>query len=144
MSNEKNKRKDRGVLFGTFAIGDESVVDAAIDKILNTLKITNKYIFVLKDIDDPSRTLITYNAEADRDSIAKLRLFTLRLHRKKQTNTLYTINGLNMAVAKQYDGKTGRDLKLDWSDYQNSVILTYNRDMKVMRADLHKILELEL
>ena len=54
------------------------------------------------------------------------------------------INGLNMAVAKQYGGKTGRHLKLNWSDYQNSVILTYNRDIKVMRADLHKILELEL
>ncbi len=144
MSDEDGRKRDRGVLFGTFAIGDEVAVDAAIDKILNTLEITNKYIFVLKDQDDPSRTLITYNAKADRDSIAKLRMFTLRLHRKKQTNTLYTINGLNMAVAKQYGGKTGRHLKLNWSDYQNSVILTYNRDIKVMRADLHKILELEL
>ena len=144
MRDEESNRKGRRVLFGTFAIGAAADVDAAIEKILNTLELTNKYIFVLKDLDDPSRTLITYNAKADRDSITKLRLFTLRLHRKKQTNTLYTINGLNMAVAKQYDGKTGRHLKLDWSDYQNSVILTYNRDMKVMRADLHKILELEL
>lgn len=144
MSTDEKQKRDRGVLFGTFVIGDEETVNVAIDKILNTLEITNKYIFVLRDVDDSSRTLVTYNAKADRGSITKLRMFTLRLHRKKQTNTLYTINGLNMAVAKQYDGKTGRHLKLDWSDYQDSVILTYNRDMKVMRTDLHKILELDL
>jgi hypothetical protein len=143
MTENNTENQVRGVLFGTFVIGDEDAVQAAINKILETVQITNKYMFVLRDKDDESRTLLTYNAKADRTSIASLKLFTLRLHRKKQTNTLYTINGLNMAVSKQYNGKTGKHLKLDWDEYQNSVILTYNRNIKVMRADLQRILELE-
>ena len=67
---------------------------------------------------------------------------TIRIHRKKKTNTLYTINGLNKAIEKQHDGKTGKQYKLDWDEYQNSVLLTFGGALKAIRLKLDKILEI--
>lgn len=133
----------RGVLLGVFVNGDDSVVDEAVQKILESFSLTSKYIFVLKNEEEENKTLITFNAVQDRESIEKIRFFTIRLHRKKQSNTLYTINGLNLAVASENDGQTGKHLKLDWEKYTNTVLLSYNRNLKTFRIKLDKILEIE-
>jgi len=67
----------------------------------------------------------------------------MRMHRKKQTNTLYTINALNAAVASQHDGKTGRDLKLDWTQYENSILLTSGKELKAHPVEVSKIFKIE-
>lgn len=38
---------DRGVLLATFVRGEEEEIDKAIEKILDTVSLTNKFIFVL-------------------------------------------------------------------------------------------------
>tara|TARA_B100000131_G_scaffold250151_1_gene243535 strand:+ start:7009 stop:7425 length:417 start_codon:yes stop_codon:yes gene_type:complete len=133
----------RGVLLGVFVNGDDTIVDEAVQKILESFSLTSKYIFILKNEEEENKTLITFNALQDRESIEKLRFFTIRLHRKKQSNTLYTINGLNLAVAKENNGQTGKHLKLNWEEYQNTVLLSYNRSLKTFRVKLDKILEIE-
>ena len=65
------------------------------------------------------------------------------IHRKKQTNTLYTINALNAAVALDNDGQTGRHLKLDWDKYQNSILLTEGKNLKVYPVEVLKIFKIE-
>ena len=67
----------------------------------------------------------------------------MRVHRKKQTNTLYTINALNLAVAEEHDGKTGRDLKLDWSKYQDSILLTAGKKLQSHPIEVLKIFKIE-
>jgi|TARA_R110000824_G_scaffold8839_8_gene40182 hypothetical protein len=139
---ESNKQ-DRGILLATFVRGaDDSVVDEVVDSILTQHHLTNKYIFVFEDEMDPNRRIITYNAKVDKDSGVALKYFTIRIHRKKKTNTLYTINGLNRAIEKQHDGKTGKQYKLDWDEYENSIILTFGGDLKAIRLKLDKILEI--
>ena len=133
----------RGVLLGVFVNGDDTIVDEAVQKILESFSLTSKYIFILKNEEEENKTLITFNALQDRESIEKIRFFTIRLHRKKQSNTLYTINGLNLAVAKENNGQTGKHLKLNWEEYQNTVLLSYNRSLKTFRVKLDKILEIE-
>ena len=133
----------RGVILGVFVNGDDTIVDEAVQKILESFSLTSKYIFILKNEEDENKTLLTFNALQDRESIEKLRFFTIRLHRKKQSNTLYTINGLNLAVAKENNGQTGKHLKLNWEEYQNTVLLSYNRSLKTFRVKLDKILEIE-
>ena len=71
------------------------------------------------------------------------RLFTMRVHRKKVSNTLYTINALNAAVALENNGETGRHLKLNWDNYQNSIMLLTGRDLKVHKVEVLKIFKLE-
>ena len=67
----------------------------------------------------------------------------MRVHRKKLTNTLYTINALNYAVALQHDGKTGRDLKLAWDKYRNCQLLTSGNKLQVHPIEVIKIFKIE-
>ena len=143
MKSSTKDNKKRGVLLGTFVTGDDEVVDEVVQKILNTFSLTNKYIFVLKNKDEENKTLLTFNAEQDREAFKKMNYFTLRLHRKKQSNTLYTINGLNLAIAADNNGETGKHLKLDWEKYKNTILLSYNRELKTINLDLDKILEVQ-
>ena len=111
--------------------------------VLECFHLTSKYIFVLKNEEEENKTLLTFNAKQDKESLQKMNYFTIRLHRKKQSNTLYTINGLNLAIASENEGQTGKHLKLDWEKYTNTVILSYNRSLKRIPVRLDKILEIE-
>ena len=128
----------------TFVRGSEEEVEMVVQNIVNSVLLTNKYIFVMSDEEDPENRIITYNADGHNSDIREVTggHFTLRLHRKKKTNTLYTINGLNLAIQKEH-GRTGRDLQLDWEGYRNGILLSKNATLKVIQAKLEQIMEVE-
>ena len=134
----------RGVLLASFmrTLDDEKVQEE-VEFIVNNIEITNSLIFLLQDKDDPEKKIITYNALVVPGQPFNPRLFTMRMHRKEQTNTLYTINALNQAVAKQHGGKTGKHLKLDWDQYENSILLTAGSELKVHPVEVSKIFKIE-
>ena len=134
----------RGVLLASFLMtDDEQKIQEEVEFIVNNIEITNNLIFLLEDKDNPEKKIITYNAVVEKGKPFNSRLFTMRMHRKKQTNTLYTINALNAAVASQHDGKTGRDLKLDWTQYENSILLTSGKELKAHPVEVSKIFKIE-
>ena len=98
---------------------------------------------MLGDVEQPEKKVLTYNAIVERNKNLNQRLFTMRIHRKKATNTLYTINALNMAVAKDNNGETGKHLKLDWEKYSNSILLVVARELKIHPVDVLKIFRIE-
>ena len=87
--------------------------------------------------------MITYNTTSSTQKLATARLYTIRVHRKKNTNTLYTINALNAAVAKDNGGKTGKQYRLDWAQYENSLLLTKNGVLEVCPVRVVKIFKIE-
>ena len=93
--------------------------------------------------DDPERKIITYNAYLEKGKPLSSRLFTMRVHRKKASNTLYTINALNAAVAAENNGQTGRHLKLNWENYENSIMLLTGKELKIYKVDVLKIYKVE-
>mgnify|MGYP003631068154 CR=1 FL=1 len=134
----------RGVLLASFIMeNDDQKLQEEVEFIVNNTEITNNLIFLLEDTEQPEKKIITYNAFVEKGQPFNPRLFTMRMHRKKQTNTLYTINALNLAVAAQHDGKTGKDLKLDWSQYENSILLTAGKELKVHPVIVSKIFKIE-
>ena len=134
----------RGVLLASFIItDDEQKIQEEVEFIVNNIEITNNLIFLLQDTENPEKKIITYNAVVEKGKSFNPRLFTMRMHRKKQTNTLYTINALNAAVASQHEGKTGKDLKLDWTQYENSILLTAGKELKVHPVEVNKIFKIE-
>ena len=134
----------RGVLLASFLMtDDEQKIQEEVEFIVNNIEITNNLIFLLEDKDNPEKKIITYNAVVEKGKPFNPRLFTMRMHRKKQTNTLYTINALNAAVASQHDGKIGRDLKLDWTQYENSILLTSGKELKAHPVEVSKIFKIE-
>ena len=129
----------------TFVRGSEEEVEVVIQNIVNNVLLTNKYIFVMSDEEDPDNRIITYNADGHNSDIREITggHFTLRLHRKKKTNTLYTINGLNLAVEAEHNGQRGKHLKLDWEKYRSTVIVSHGNTLKTIPVTLEKILEVE-
>jgi hypothetical protein len=139
-----NNRTNRGLLLASFInTDDEDQILAEVQFIADKLNLTNKYIFLLSNKSDPHKKILTYNAVVEKGSVFNPRLYTTRIHRKKQTNTLYTINALNAAVALDNDGQTGRHLKLDWTKYQNSILLTEGKNLKVYPVEVLKIFKIE-
>ncbi len=111
--------------------------------IADHLNLTAPYIFLLRNVSDPSKKILTYNAQTERGKSFNPRLYTMRLHRKKQTNTLYTINALNLALAMEHEGATGRHLKLDWEKYTNTMLLTQGKKLQTYPIEVVKIFKIE-
>tara|TARA_R100000808_G_C2152189_1_gene161515 strand:+ start:3809 stop:4267 length:459 start_codon:yes stop_codon:yes gene_type:complete len=136
--------QNRGVLLASFLkSATEDQIYKEVEFIVNNLNLTNKFIFLLEDTDNPDNKFLTYNAVVSKDRTFNPRLYTIRVHRKKQTNTLYTINALNKAVALEHDGKTGRHLKLSWENYKDTILLTAGKDLKVHNISVSKIFKIE-
>tara|TARA_B100000212_G_C27313799_1_gene506967 strand:- start:82 stop:525 length:444 start_codon:yes stop_codon:yes gene_type:complete len=141
MSKHLNKR---GLLLASFLeTDDEGIIMKEVEEIVNNLSLTNKYIFLLQLREEPHKKILTYNAITEKNQPFNPRLYTIRIHRKKQTNTLYTINALNAAIASQHEGKTGKHLKLDWDEYKDSLILSTHKKLNVHPIEVVKIFKIE-
>ena len=140
----KNNQNSRGILLASFITSDsEEEILAEVENIAATLPLSNNMIFLLQLLDEPEKKVITYNALIDKGQSLNSRLFTMRIHRKKTTNTLYTINALNAAVAAENDGQTGKHLKLNWDNYKNSIMLVTGPNLVVHPVEVLKIFRIE-
>jgi len=140
----QNNNNKRGVLLASFITTDsEDAIEAEVHFIVNELSLTNNYIFLLQNKNTPEKKILTYNAITESGKIFNPRLHTMRIHRKKQTNTLYSINALNAAISEQHGGEVGKHLKLDWEEYSNSLLLTIGKKLQVHPIEVLKIFKIE-
>ena len=63
------------------------------------------------------------------------------VHRKKESNTMYTINALNSLITAENDGVLDKSYQVDWEKYRNTVILTDGDGYKVMKTSLFRIID---
>ena len=134
----------RGVLVASFlSLTEEGQLEKEIDYIVNHITLKSNYIFLLENKNDPTKKIITYNCEKGPQKTFNPRLYTIRVHRKKATNTLYTINALNAAVKIEHNGNTGKDLKINWDQYKDSLLLTSGRKLQIHPIEVVKIFKIE-
>ena len=102
--------------------------------IQTSYEIPEQRIFVFSNIDTPDNLYCTYNAfETQRRGQN-----TISIHRKKETNTLYTVNALNEVIRKVNNGILDKTYQLDWQRYQNSFILTDDAGYRVINLVFFK------
>jgi len=106
---------------------------------LGTSVVFNK-IYVFESLDEENYLICTYNVEKTDDFVQNSK--TMAIHRKKETNTLYTINALNEAIRKANNGLLDKQYSLEWSEYQNSLLLTNDQGLNVVKTKLYKIVEI--
>lgn len=71
----------------------------------------------------------------------KTSLKPIIIHRKKQTNTLYTINALNRVIEQQNDGVLDMNFNVNWDFYTNSLLLTNDGgELKRINTRLYDII----
>jgi hypothetical protein len=122
-------------LFCTFS--SKEGLDETLREINKEYTILYKKIFVLAS-QDSEEFLCTYNIEIE-GSQTKILPNTILLHRKKESNTLYTINALNTLIKQLNGGVLDTSFPINWQDYKNSVLLTQGDDLKKLNTTIHKI-----
>ena len=123
-------------LFCTFS--SKEGLDETLREINKEYTILYKKIFVLAS-QDSEEFLCTYNIEIE-GSQTKILPNTILLHRKKDSNTLYTINALNTLIKQLNGGVLDTSFPINWQDYKNSVLLTQGDDLKKLNTTIHKII----
>lgn len=96
-------------------------------------------VFVL-NIKNSDEYVCTYNV--DQPNVNNIPENTILVHRKKETNTLYTINALNELIKTLNEGIVDTNYRIQWQHYRNTILLTQQGDLKLLRTKIHEIVEL--
>ena len=86
----------RTQLLATFTTKKD--IDDTIKSITSAYEIVFDKVYVLQNEDDVNELICTYNIDSNKTVDFNDVKGTISLHRKKQTNTLYTINALNCII----------------------------------------------
>ena len=79
-------------------------------------------IFILESLDG-EKIMLTYNVDMGNSSTSGIIDNTILVHRKKQTNTLYTINALNELIKSLNNGVLDKRFPIEWNNYRNCILL---------------------
>ena len=121
---------------------NNKVLSKTIDKIVDAYDILYNKIFVLKNLDDVRELMCTYNIDANLDN--KILQDTISLHRKKQTNTLYTINALNECIKICNNGVLDTSFQLEWESYRDSILLTSDSGLRRIDTEVQEIIYIKV
>ena len=124
-------------LFCTFTSVDG--LDILVEDISRSYTIMYNKMFVLF-VKSTNEYVVTYNV--DQGNINDIPENTILVHRKKETNTLYTINALNELIKKLNDGVVDMAYRVNWPHYRNSILLTQHNELKQLNTKVFKIIEL--
>jgi len=125
-------------LFCTFTTPDE--LDTVLADINRRYTIMYNKIFVLES-PQSKELMCTYNIDMGNTSDSPLPS-TILLHRKKESNTLYTINALNALIRTLNEGILDTRFIVNWSDYKNCILLNNGPELRRLDTAIYKIVDL--
>ena len=119
----------------TLVSGDN--LDFLIEDLINCPSINYGRIFILK-IKNKDEYACTYNITPFEEY--QLPENTFFIHRKKESNTLYTINALNELIKHLNHGVVDVDYRIEWNHYRNTLLITAHGELNPLRTVLYKII----
>jgi hypothetical protein len=135
--NIENIKDLNNKLFCTFTSGEE--LDELVSELSTVYTIMYNKMFVLF-VKSTNEYVVTYNV--DQNNVNEIPENTILVHRKKETNTLYTINALNELIKKLNSGVVDMSYRVSWPHYRNSILLTQHNELKQLNTKVFKIIEL--
>ena len=111
-----------------------------VDIIIECNEIVFNKIYVFQNEKDYHQLIWTYNIEYSEDFMENVK-DTISLHRKKQTNTLYTINALNEVIRSLNEGILDKTFSVPWEEYKNSLLLTNEDGLNVIPTRIYSIID---
>ena len=126
-------------LYCTFTNVDD--IEKVINKIQTSYVILFNKIFVLESLDG-GKIMLTYNVDMNNSSIDSMVDNTILVHRKKQTNTLYTINALNEVIKSLNNGVIDKSFDVNWNDYRNCILLIQTEGFNRIDTKIKEIINL--
>ena len=125
-------------LLCTFTSKDE--LQNCLQRIRETYHLVYNYIYVLQNKSNLEELFVTYNIDTQYKPTDPLR-DTILVHRKKQSNTLYTINSLNELVKELNGGKMDKNFTIDWDMFKNCIIVTNTEGVKKISTRVYEVIE---
>ena len=124
-------------LFCTFTTLDG--IEGLVKSLSSQYSIMYHKIFALY-IKSNDEYVLTYNVE--QGNVNEIPESTILVHRKKETNTLYTINALNELIKSLNGGVVDTKFPINWQHYKNCILLTQHNELKQLNTKIHKIIEI--
>lgn len=118
----------------------EDNLQPTINNIVSNYNILNGKIFVLQMSENPELAC-TYNI--DSGNLNDLLDNTISIHRRKETNTLYTINGLNFLIKSLNNNILDKNYKINWEEYSNKAILVTERQLVLHELKIYKVIHIK-
>jgi len=137
ITNIQNLSDLNNKLFCTFT--NLEGLDILIEDIKSKYDIIYNKLFVL-EIVGKDEYVVTYNV--DQTNLNSIPENTILVHRKKESNTLYTINALNELIKKLNGGVVDTKYQVNWQHYRNCILLTQHNELNQLNTKIYKIIEL--
>jgi hypothetical protein len=131
---------DNSQLLCTFTTVDG--LDGAVESIKRSYKLIYNKIYVLENRKDVNQLVLTYNILKEDVLNSPLLESTISVHRKKMTNTIYTINAINKLIALKNDGVMDKTFQINWAELKNCVLVTAHGKLKIVNTELIDIINL--
>ena len=105
-------------------------------------KVIFEKIYVLQNEDKPKELICTYNIDKNDDVDFNKVKNTISLHRKKITNTLYTINALNELIMDINNGILDTSYQVPWDVYKNMILISNKEGLSKIPTRILKIINI--
>ena len=126
-------------LFCTFI--EHNRLDETLNSLTTRYAILYNKIFVLES-PDTDELILTYNIDIVNNNSQNALSNTILLHRKKESNTLYTINALNALIRELNEGVLDTNYRVNWVDHRNTILLTQDGGLRKVHTKIYKIVEI--
>lgn len=117
----------------------KSELESTLHTIREKYTIVYNYIYILQNKSNLDELFVTYNIDTNNQPEKPLG-GTILIHRKKESNTLYTINALNELIKEENGGKLDKAYVLDWDKFKNSIILTNVGGTKRIQTRVYEVI----
>ena len=118
----------------------KSRLNETIDIIVGCNDILYEKVYVFQNGNDLNQLICTYNVEFI-DNYEENIIDTISLHRKKQSNTLYTINALNEVIREKNNGVLDKSYMVDWNEFSNTLLLTNEMGLQKIPTKIYQIVD---
>ena len=126
-------------LYCTFTTNEN--VEEITERVKSSYVVLFDKIFVLESLDG-QKVMLTYNVDMGNSRTNGIIDNTILVHRKKQTNTLYTINALNELIKSLNNGVLDKRFPIEWENYKNCILLIQAEGFNRIDTKIKEIINL--
>ena len=127
-----------------FTFSTKSQLDTTVEKIKNAYNIAFKKIYVFQNEDNVKELICTYNVDLNQGGVDYNAVEnTISLHRKKHSNTLYTINALNECIKNLNNGVLDPKFVVPWENFKNTLLVTNAEGLNRISTRIYKIIKID-
>ena len=83
------------------------------------------------------------NLPGGNDGYSYSHIGTISLHRKKHSNTLYTINALNECIKNLNNGVLDPKFVVPWENFKNTLLVTNAEGLNRISTRIYKIIKID-